>query len=148
MELRLTGGVLFSLLCDIKKKPIAKSETRSGKKDPASELEMMKALCWVSQGYAYSLNEESLRSKLTRYKNCECDGNAVIPLEIEFDSLSNTGNADYYHFNDEATHKRLYVFIDTFIDINNREAIGRFVNTVNEIIRLILMDKILLRNRS
>lgn len=133
MELNLTGGVLFSLLCDIKKKPISKSETRSGKKDPASELEMMKALCEMALGHEYLLNIDSLRTKISSYKNCECEGNGAIPLERDADLGAD--NADYYAFNKEATYKRIVLFIDTFLDIDNKDAIERFVCTINEIIR-------------
>ncbi len=134
MELYLTGGVLFSLLCDIKKKPISKSEKRSHKKDPASELEMMVGLCEIVLGQDYTGNKESLRSKLTSYKNCECNGDTLIPLEKkDYSFIDHTDVGTNLEFN-EGTRKRILVFISRFINTDDRKAIVRFVDTVNEII--------------
>ena len=134
MRLSLTGGVLFTLLCTIKKGKISARETRQGNTDPASELEMMLSLWAIVQGHPFTLNKESLRSKLTNYKKCECNGNVLIPLEAKFGDDGEALNAGYYLINKEATKKRIAVFIKTFIDGQNTKAIEAFVNTVNEIV--------------
>lgn len=135
MELKLTGGVLFSLLCDIKKKPISKSETRNGKKDPASELEMMVSLCEIALGREYGGNKDSLRSKLTGYKNCICEGNQLIPLEASFNTEFMSRGLECVFFDRTATMKRVKIFIHRFVDLDNVEAIQDFVDTVTELIR-------------
>ncbi len=134
MELKLTGGVLFSLLCEIKKKPISKRDTRQGHTDPASEFEMIKALCEIAQGHSYRGNPDTLRSKLTKYKTCSCDGNDTIPLESRFEADGDSENVKHYLFNEPATRKRIAVFIDRFIDLENDGAIESFVDAVNDII--------------
>lgn len=134
MELNLTGGVLFSLLCNIKKKPLPKRETRNGKEDPSSELEMMLGLWRIVRGHEFTLNKESLRSKLTQYKKCEKNGDSLIPLEAKFSPDGEAYNSNTYLFNKEATYKRIAIFIDTFIDCENKKAIEIFVNTINQII--------------
>ncbi len=134
MKLSLTGGVLFSLLCTIKKEKISARETRQGNTDPASELEMMLSLWAIVQGHPFTLNKESLRTKLTNYKKCECNGSTLIPLEAKFGDDGESLNAGYYLVNKDATKKRIAVFIKTFIDSQNTKAIEAFVDTVNEIV--------------
>ncbi len=134
MELSLTCGVLFSLLCDIKKKPISKSDKRNHKKDPASELEMMVSLCEIALGHEYTGNKESLRSKLTNYKNCDCNGDTVIPLENGQNILSDFEEDGDIPLLNSADRKRVVVFVDRFIDTDDKKAIIRFVDTVYEII--------------
>ena len=134
MELSLTGGVLFTLLCTIKKDKLPARETRKGNTDPTSELEMMLSLWELAAGHRFTMNKDSLRSKLTNYKNCGCNGNALIPFEAVFNDEDEAEIVSNYMFDIEATKKRIKVFTNTFIDNENKVAIDNFVKTVNEIV--------------
>lgn len=130
MDLNLTGGVLFSLLIKIKRSSPTKKEIKELQEDPVSEFNMIKELCMLIQGASYSVNDGSLRTALTDYKNCKRNGNSLICLEAN----KNTNNECSFFVNQETTKKRILLFINNFINTDNEAAVTVFVNTISEII--------------